>query len=331
MFYIMSNPNDHRYRILHVTPYNQPSVAAPEVVSDESNKNESAPSVSRDIANVAISEKNKSRSSGTEHLLIHPEFDSVENFVGLIEKQAGTSHRAYNEMIDVLNQMRIKNRELPQMDRADFDQELEQQITNWKASGDDNAEALYYCMAYHNKRGGTWTLNATPNLILTPDEIFALARHFCDKHSIDIYIDKIEVARYGSERLSGIVKPETTTRFSLIPSIYSTDTDTARNNMKRLNRVRDGAYDKVQAPSLLEAVSYWYNLDAQVNDRPHAFYDKTLIRHIDLPAENVKPSAININRDDIHCIPVSYFEYEGYAEISMKNVDEMESSRFAVF
>jgi len=331
----MNSSNEPSYSNPNISAEDQPQISTSKELPTGYEQDASGVLVRRDIGNVAVSKESKNR-------LISSEFDSIEAFVGLIEKQAERSHRAYNEMIDVLNQKRRPDQQLSSIDRSAFDRDLAHQIYEWRDKPDSNgkidAKALYYCMYYQNKRDGTWTLNATPNVILTPDEIFALAESFGKRLPAGTIInDEAAIRQYDNRQLSGSIKPDVTIRFSLMPSTYSTDSDTAENNLKRLGVARNGEYaeeyDKVAVPSLLEAVSYWYNLDAQLDKKPRSQEHKTRIRHINLPVKRVPRDFDNKNRLNPreHSVPISCFSYEDCAEIFMSDANDMESARFEIY
>lgn len=171
-------------------------------------------------------------------------------------------------------------------------QELEQLFTakdkEWQANGvyDYLAEKLVTDDA-------RFCLVATPNVEASEAQVVALAEAFGkdQPHETYVYDDLYRKGHYTGQEWSGN-KGAAPIRLSLIPSRIDGEMGYGRVEAQveqlRERRAKQPELD-VRAPSLLEAVTYWYSLRAQgdkLDDSSSAF-DKTNIRHFDLEPKTV--------------------------------------------
>lgn len=125
-----------------------------------------------------------------------------------LEVQSESSFKEYGEVVEIINQGLPENRKLEQSTPEHFQQMFEQKWNEWQKNG-----TIDYITDEYIKNGSLFTLVATPNITLTPEQILSLAQNYGTKLNPDYYIEKLK--HYSPEQLSGNPGSEQV-RFSII-------------------------------------------------------------------------------------------------------------------
>jgi len=240
-----------------------------------------------------------------------------------LREQAQSAYTAYKTVADKL--LGTKRGLLSKREVAASMQELEQLFAakdkEWQANG-----VYDYLVEKLIADGARFNLVATPNIEASEAQVVALAESFGKDQPYETYVydDLYRKGRYTSREWSGN-KGTTPIRLSLIPSRFDGEMGYGRLNAQveqlRERRAKQPELD-VRAPSVLEAVTYWYSLRAQGDKLDdNSAYDKAYIRHFDLEPKTV---------DGWRLVPYSCVDYVGKPLLNRSFADADNDVRLAV-
>lgn len=252
--------------------------------------------------------KDALRTTNAEALLDKSESEAIEDLKKDIESQAQFSFFAAAVMIDHLNTLRYNHASFgEQLIIPAAEEELDllySKMDEWETNG-----SLKYCNDYIEKNGGSMTLVATPNTLVSSAEFFSLAKHFGEGQPLATCGNRGLYELYTPEELSGpLFHPNQMLnsqagqppliRFNLIPTALEPNFQgNVVNQRTQLQELRD-TNPNIKIPSPLDAVANWYNLRARGDKlKDSDTYHKTLIRHFDLDTKIF---------DNMLCVPYSY-------------------------
>lgn len=197
----------------------------------------------------------------------------------LVAEQEAQSFKAYESIVDLINQSKNKKDRIVPAETHQFESELYEWL------GEDEDKLAYVSQAMEADPELSFTLVATPNVVLTPKQFKDVAKKFGENQPYPTYIWNELYDKYTPAQLCSGTSYASSFLFSLIPSklnegMYGTVSE-QRAKLEKLQRSQETAFLKV--PSPLEAVAYWNTLRAQ-GDRLEGTdnFDKTYIRHFDL-------------------------------------------------
>ncbi len=222
-----------------------------------------------------------------EDLLDKPESPGIEKLKNDIESQSLANLLAITQVMNQLNALRSVDQQLKVPSAEDITDALCSKLEKWQRDG-----SLDWCNEYINKNGGNMNLVATPNTIVTPQELITLAQTFAGTQnpSTNLYLTEELYIQYNPQELAGppgfqvIDAAVPNFRFSLIPSkMDSNTTSTTVEHQKQMLQAIQSIQPNIQVPSPLDAVTNWYTLRAKggISDDEDIF-ENTYVRHYNM-------------------------------------------------
>jgi hypothetical protein len=198
-----------------------------------------------------------------------------------ITNQFNVAYDAYATVVDNLNGVRKKREHVTPADQIKANRELDEWFSDEKLD--------YVARAMEADPDLRFTLVATPNVLVSKDELVAVAKEFGKKQPYETYVWDPLYEKYTPEQLSGTDPTNhDSVMFSLIPN--KTDEDlygTVEQQKEKFARLQR-ANPNLKVPSVLESVAYWQTLRATDPDLlKSGAFDRTYIRHFDLPEQRL--------------------------------------------
>ena len=250
---------------------------------------------------------------------VHLSPEAIDFRDQLLEPQLEATASAFNTVIETLGlPSHILTETTPELLRT----ELDEWLTDSKLD--------YVRGAMEADPDLSFTLVATPNIVVSSNELFTVAEAFGEDQPYPTWIYDNEMSgnlygSYTSQELSG-ANPDNikTVQFSLIPSRPAPELNnqTAQQQQDTLAQLQTTNPD-LKVPSVLEAITYWQTLRAQGYklDGTDDIVNLTLIRHFDLPSKDV---------DGWSLVPSSYVSDDGRPGLYYSYAEDGDGGRFSV-
>jgi len=229
-----------------------------------------------------------------------------------IRKQVITAHSAYTKVSEHLAHTPQTLRNFKQLFTAK-DQE-------WQQNG-----VYDYLVEKLITEGSMYTLVATPNVEASEAQVISLAEVFGEDYISLTYVDDFYGKGYFGGKVPNGSEFDAPIRLTLIPSGYDTEMGygTVDSHVERLREIQAKLPElNIDVPTMLDAVTYWYNLRAQgdrLNDT--STFDKTYIRYFDL-----RPIMIDAG---LPFVPAFFVDHDG-PELASSFVNSESNARLAV-
>jgi hypothetical protein len=199
-----------------------------------------------------------------------------------LAEQLASAAAGYTAVLEVVNAGRRKRNVLAPASDETLAAELEAWFTEDKLA--------YVAAVQETDPDVSFTLVATPNVIVSHTELAVAAEVFGDYQPTETYVWDPLYSTYAAEQLSG-TDPDNgdSVVFSLIPSKNSPDMIGTVSELREQLAILQDDNPDLKVPSPLEAVTYWHTLRAQGESlTDNNTFNRTCIRHFDLPKHRVK-------------------------------------------
>jgi hypothetical protein len=219
----------------------------------------------------------------------------------------------YESVVDQLNSVKAKKEQITIPNREESIAAFDAWFTPEKLD--------YVAKAMEADPELSFTLVASPNVLVTPKQLKELAKKFSENqpYPTDVWDELYD--KYSALQLSGTV-PEGDIKFCLIPNKFTVVLDgpvlEQRGKLAKLQTEQPF----LRVPSVLEAVTFWNTLRIQGDSLASGnVFNRTYIRHFDLEERRF---------DDELCVPDSAVGDVGRPFLGYSDARDDDGARVAV-